>query len=226
MEPLIGVIVVCYGHAHYLSECIDSVLLQSYQNLEIVVVDDGSPDDVFDVVKRSGSDKVNYFEIESHVGLAEARNAGIEFSMGEWFLPLNAADKLPKGALEAYVETLKKPGVDIVYGDVQMFGADRSFITYRQFELAQFVKRPGMPYSILFSSGLWQAVKYENKVGYNMGADPHEDTMFWIDCLLLGAKPVHCEETSLYQRVMVGERTPNVENCLVTQGLTKLKDMV
>lgn len=85
MQPLISVIIPVYKVELYLRECIDSVLAQTYQNLEVILVDDGSPD-------QCGSICEQYAEKDNRVcvihkengGLSDARNAGIDVAKGEY----------------------------------------------------------------------------------------------------------------------------------------------
>lgn len=84
-NPKVAVIVPIYNVQNYLRECLDSVLAQSYQNLEIVLVDDGSTDSSAQIAQE-------YFERDSRVsllyksngGLSSARNAGIEYICGNF----------------------------------------------------------------------------------------------------------------------------------------------
>lgn len=89
-SPLISVIIPCYRQAHYLPEAIDSVLAQSYRNLEIIVVNDGS-DDNTDEVARGYGDKIRYVS-KKNGGLSSARNAGLAIARGDYVQFLDADD--------------------------------------------------------------------------------------------------------------------------------------
>ena len=85
MEPLISVIVPVYGVEAYLNQCIDSILAQTHKNLEIILVDDGSPDrcpTICDEYARKDS-RVRVIH-KKNGGLSDARNAGLEIATGEY----------------------------------------------------------------------------------------------------------------------------------------------
>lgn len=96
MNPLISVIVPCYNQAQYLDECLQSVLDQTYQNWECIIVNDGSPDHTEEVAKK-WLEKDNRFRYiyKENGGLSSARNAGIREAKGEYLFFLDCDDLLP-----------------------------------------------------------------------------------------------------------------------------------
>jgi glycosyltransferase involved in cell wall biosynthesis len=95
MPGLVSVVIPCFGQAHFLADAIDSVLRQTYPNVEVIVINDGSPDETAAVASRYG---VGYLEQENK-GLAAARNAGLERCQGEFVVFLDADDRLLPDAL-------------------------------------------------------------------------------------------------------------------------------
>jgi hypothetical protein len=100
---LVSVVIPCYNQAHFLGEAIESVLAQTYPHLEIVVVDDGSPDNTKEVATRYPA--VRYVRQENQ-GLAAARNTGLRHSSGDYLIFLDADDRLLLGAVTAGLEHL------------------------------------------------------------------------------------------------------------------------
>ena len=122
--PLVSVVIPCYNQAHFLGEAIESVLAQSYPNFEIIVVDDGSPDDTSEVAGR-------YPEVrlvrQENQGLSGARNAGLARSEGEYVVFLDADDRLLPEALETHLEHLEAhPECAFVSGPCRRITADGS----------------------------------------------------------------------------------------------------
>ena len=74
-HPLVSVVIPCYKHAHYLGEAIESVLNQTYDNYEIIVVDDGSPDNTVEVARQYSQVRLIR---QNNQGLSAARNTGIK----------------------------------------------------------------------------------------------------------------------------------------------------
>ena len=95
--PLISVIVPCYNQAQYLDECLQSVLDQTYQNWECIIVNDGSPDNTEEIALQwtAKDPRFTYLKKENG-GLSSARNAGIEVAQGEWIQFLDCDDKIDK----------------------------------------------------------------------------------------------------------------------------------
>lgn len=120
--PRVSVIIPCYNQAHYLQDAIASVFRQNHPNLEIIVVDDGSNDDVRSVTDRY--ERVQYKRQENR-GLSAARNTGLLLSKGEYVLCLDADDRLLPGALEIQTGYLdSRPEAMFVSGQIAMIDAE------------------------------------------------------------------------------------------------------
>src|SRR6476469_1107760 len=102
--PIITVVIPCYNHGAYLAEAIQSILAQTYQDFEIIVVDDGSTDNTKEVA--CGFEKVRYL-YQSYAGLSAARNTGIKNSKGFYSLFSDADDWLLPDALETNFKLLQ-----------------------------------------------------------------------------------------------------------------------
>ena len=124
---LVSVIIPCYNQARYLGEAIESVLRQSYDNFQIIVVDDGSTDETQEVARRY--ERVECIRQENR-GLAEARNAGMRASRGEYVVFLDADDRLMEKGLEAGVNALgDHPLCAFAFGHVKLIGEDGSALS-------------------------------------------------------------------------------------------------
>ncbi len=122
----VAVIIPCYKQAHFLHEAIESALRQTLPPAEIVVVDDGSPDDVAGVVARYPS--VRYIR-QSNQGLSAARNTGIRVTSSEFLVFLDADDRLLPNALARGVAHLaERPDCAFVAGRMHTIAADGSLL--------------------------------------------------------------------------------------------------
>jgi glycosyltransferase involved in cell wall biosynthesis len=118
-HPLVSVIIPCYNQAKYLKCAIESVLNQTYQNFEIIVVDDGSQDNTREIAESFERIKYIY---QQNQGLSAARITGIRCSEGEFLVFLDSDDWLLPAALETnknYLLTM--PGLAFVSGAHQFF---------------------------------------------------------------------------------------------------------
>jgi len=122
-EGLVSVIIPAYNCEKYLSEAVDSVLAQTYKEMEIIIVDDGSTDGT-EAIAKSFELKIKYIVI-SHTGPGAARNAGVLASSGEFLAFLDADDVWTKEKLSLQVELLKShPDIDMVFGNIIQFRED------------------------------------------------------------------------------------------------------
>lgn len=130
MEKMISVIIPVYNVALYLEECLNSVVSQSYTNLEIILIDDGSTD-------HSGAICDQFASIDSRIkvihqknaGAAAAKNAGLRAATGEYLSFVDSDDYLESGAFALMVNILEKYGADVVQCAYRDLFTDGSFST-------------------------------------------------------------------------------------------------
>lgn len=115
MKPLISVIVPVYKVELYLSRCVDSIIDQSYENLEIILVDDGSPDNCGKIcdeyAKRDNRIKVIHKE---NGGLSSARNAGLSIVSGDYIGFIDSDDWIETDMFKSLVDVAERENADIV----------------------------------------------------------------------------------------------------------------
>jgi glycosyltransferase involved in cell wall biosynthesis len=118
-SALLSVVVPAYGVEDYLADCLDSILRQSYRRLEVVVVDDGSPDRSGEIADRiaAGDERVRVLHIDNR-GLGAARNEGVRHATGELLAFADSDDLVPDGSYSTMVEVLQRTAADVVTGDV------------------------------------------------------------------------------------------------------------
>src|SRR5690606_6767616 len=110
--PRLSLVVPVYKVQGYLSECLDSILGQSYTDFEVIAVDDCSPDDSGSILDRYAEHdaRIHVIHLTENVGLGRARNAGLEKTQGDYVLFLDSDDTLSEGALQAVAERLEATG--------------------------------------------------------------------------------------------------------------------
>lgn len=118
-NPLISVIIPVYNVERYLAICLDSVLTQSYRNLEIIVINDGSTDYSLKIAQQYAQveDRITVYSFENG-GLSEARNRGLEVATGDYVTFVDSDDLLLPGALEIMFNTLYETNADVVEGAI------------------------------------------------------------------------------------------------------------
>lgn len=127
-QPLVSIIIPVYNVENYLRECVDSALNQTYKNLEIILVDDGSTD-------SSGKICDEYIEKDERIsvihktngGLSDARNTGFKQSSGKYVYFLDSDDYIAENTIETLVLIAEKDNSDIVFFDAVSFADTDDF---------------------------------------------------------------------------------------------------
>jgi glycosyltransferase involved in cell wall biosynthesis len=122
-EPLVSIIVCSYNYERFLKACVDSALMQTYPNIEIVVVDDGSTDASQDIISSYGT-KVSSVLREKNAGAKATYNAAIELTKGDYILYLDSDDILDRNAIGRAVELFRDPEVTKVHWPLRIIDAD------------------------------------------------------------------------------------------------------
>jgi teichuronic acid biosynthesis glycosyltransferase TuaG len=125
VQPLVSIIMPAYNAERYIADSIRSVLAQTYQNWELVVVDDGSTDDTAEVARRfAASDRrIRYFR-QQNGGPGKARNAGVEKSSGPLVAFLDADDLWLREKLELQIKVAEEKEADVVFTDGFFFDGE------------------------------------------------------------------------------------------------------
>ena len=114
MKAEISVIVPIYKLEQYLEECVDSLIEQTYKNIEIILVDDGSPDNCGAICDRYAEqdDRIQVIH-KKNGGLSDARNAGLDIASGEYVLFIDSDDNVSVDMVEELYGAIKKQNADI-----------------------------------------------------------------------------------------------------------------
>lgn len=112
-SPFISVIIPTYNRAHILERSIKSILAQTFDDFELIIVDDGSTDNTRNVVESMCDIRIRYFYQENR-GVSAARNAGAELAQGAYITFLDSDDEVIPGWLESYVTALADAKTGIV----------------------------------------------------------------------------------------------------------------
>lgn len=118
----VSVIIPTYNRGRYISDCIDSVLNQTFYDLEVIVVDDGSTDDTKKIVQKIDDDRVTYIATANSGRPAVPRNIGLSRARGEYISFLDSDDLWVPWKLEEQILLMEeKKEIDVSYGNVIPF---------------------------------------------------------------------------------------------------------
>lgn len=193
LPPLVSVIIPTYNRPSYLKQTLESVYNQTYKNIEIIVIDDGSPnDEAFEVCKNYIA--VTYIKIENSGGPAKPRNIGIKSSKGKYIAILDDDDLWVEDKIEKQVKILEEhPDFGLVHGYCQIIDKDGLLIN-------SFIGKPGTPdvkhgdvslkmignWTLMTSSVLLKKEIIDLVGLFNEKMPPAgEDLEFWVRCSFL-----------------------------------------
>lgn len=128
MMPKISIIVPIYNKKKYLRECIDSILSQSFNDFELILIDDGSKDSSWTIIQEYAvhDNRIVPFR-QANAGVSAARNAGLDRAQGKWICFVDADDYLPKDGIQILVEHGEKSNADIVNANVTRVEDEKQF---------------------------------------------------------------------------------------------------
>ena len=122
-NPLVSIIIPNYNKEEFLSNCIQSVLKQTYRNFEIIIIDNFSSDKSLDVAKNFIDPRIKLFQFKNNGIIAASRNFGIKKSNGKYLAFLDSDDCWMKDKLSQSVKALEN-GADFIYHDCIIFSED------------------------------------------------------------------------------------------------------
>ncbi len=142
---MISIIVPLFNYRRFIKDNIESILAQSIKDWELVIVDDCSTDNPYDIIKYYESNKIRYIRLDKNLGYGNAKNVGIRAVSGEWIVVLDADDMLTKKSLELRLRLLDKKRKKWCHAKAYEFGGieppykfkvreRRSFLRFKQMQ--------------------------------------------------------------------------------------------
>lgn len=127
----LSIIIPIYNVEKYVLECIQSVVNQLKDNMEVILIDDGSTDDSSKLIQPYvNSDKYIYYYRQDNKGLSAARNKGIELARGEYLFFLDSDDYIAQDTFDIMLAEAKKNKVDLVFANHVLFNEGEKTIDY------------------------------------------------------------------------------------------------
>lgn len=132
MDDLVSIVMPNYNGAKYLRESVESVLAQTYQNWELLFVDDCSTDDSLEIIRSYHDGRIKVFQNETNSGAAVSRNYALREAKGKWIAFLDSDDLWHSEKLEKQIQFMLKTGYKFTYTDyrIQLNGKWLPFIYY------------------------------------------------------------------------------------------------
>ncbi len=137
--PLVSVIIPTYNRAHLVKDAINSALQQTYKNVEVIVIDDGSTDNTKEILAKYGN-KINYLYKENG-GCSSARNLGVSKARGEYIAFLDSDDLWYPEKIEKQTAVIKMTNYNIVMSDIEFVDKDNNHLSFSN--LREVIKKDG-----------------------------------------------------------------------------------
>ena len=204
----VSVIIPMHNSSKHIGECIDSVLNQTYSNIEVIVIDDYSSDNCVDIVESKingkNENRVKIIKLDKNVGAAVARNIGVDMATGELVCFLDSDDYWALDKLEKQVRFIEQNNFVFIYSD------------YAYLKNGEVQHIAHVPESINYSQALKNTTIFTSTVMFNMAYlskdDIHmpnvkkgQDTATWWKVLKKGINAYGINEVLAYYRV--GEKS-------------------
>ena len=211
-QPLISILIPVYNVEEYLRECVDSVINQTYENLEIILVDDGSTD-------SSGKICDEYAEKDSRVivvhktnsGPSKTRNEGLKVAKGDYIYFLDSDDYIDNNTIEILVLTAQNHDADLVFFSAECFCDDGFEVkqgytiknTYKSCNgyemLTQLHKNKDYHCSVVLLL-IKHSILTENNISFLETAYCSEDMLFTYKIFCSAKNAVHCPQSLYFRR--------------------------
>lgn len=175
--PLVSIIIPCYNNEEHIELCCASCIAQSYKNIEIILVDDGSTDASRHLMDKAARDFPHIAVIsQPNQGPAAARNKGFEMSRGKYVVFVDADDKLHEDYIrECVLVYLQFPGLNIVYSEAEYFDDKQGRWKLEPFEVKQLLYNNCIPVFPMIPAATFKgAGMFDEKLHY------FEDWELWI----------------------------------------------
>lgn len=200
MNNLISVVVTCYNHEKYIEQCLRSIFNQTYRNIELIVLDDGSTDSSAKIIQEVLKDSPFETSFESHenVGVVTNRNMGLGLIKGDYLLFVDSDNYLDMDYIELLYVKLIETNADIAYCDLFNPEKEEYYLKSREFDLTDFLNASFIDNCSLIRISIIGDARYDEK----LNRKKLEDYDFLLNLILNnGAKAVYQPNTKLNYRV-------------------------
>lgn len=200
MTKLISVVVTCYNHENYIEQCIRSIFHQTYRNIELIVLDDGSTDNSSEIIQEVLKDSpfVTKFESHENVGVVKNRNMGLSLINGDYLLFVDSDNYLDMDYIEQLYSKLIETNADIAYCDLFNPEKEEFYLKSREFDLTDFLNASFIDNCSLIRRSIIGDARYDEK----LNRKKLEDYDFLLNLILNnGAKAAYQPNTKLNYRV-------------------------
>ena len=207
-NDLVSIIIPVYNVAQYLRECLKSVLDQTYKNLEIIVIDDGSTDDSLTICYSFAADERLKILHQQNAGVSAARNAGLKTMTGKYVMFVDSDDRIEQNMVERLIEEIyKDEQIDAVFCGYKEFDDETGKVIkvispepFRQVKRDEGVAEIFGDYSTMLWNKLFRTTIIDETNLFDRTLKIGEDELWMIDVLKKAKQIVLINEPLYYYR--------------------------
>lgn len=182
ITPLVSLLIPVFNGEKYIFECIESLLNQTYKNIEIIVVNDGSTDKTALIIQNFNNPKIHLINHEKNKGVVEARNTCLKNASGKYYANIDADDIALPERLETQVRFMEQnPNIGVCGSFVEVFEAGTGVFTYpttdEEIKIMLLFSSPFANSATIIRS---EIIK-NNNINYHTDFKPAEDFKLWTD---------------------------------------------
>lgn len=187
-KPLVTVFIPVYNCENYIKDCLDSIVNQTYKNLEILLIDDGSSDNSLNIIKEYKDKRIRIIQNKVNKGIPYTRNLGLKESRGEYLAIMDADDISLKNRIEKQVDFLEKnKEIDVVGTFYKQFGGKLSR------DIKEYKTSEEIDIGLLFGTQLANPTTMirletlrKNDISYNLECFVAQDYELWTQISKVG----------------------------------------
>ena len=222
-KDLVSIILPCYNAEKYIEKCIKSIIDQTYKNIELIIVDDGSTDNTLKILNKykENNKKIKIIE-KANTGVSDSRNVGIQAANGKYIMFIDADDFYEKDAVEILYDALIKNNVNVARARYKRIDNNRiieesKISKFNDFNIEDII------YNILkgnISCYVWVLIinrqtLEKHKIKFNNDLKIMEDTLFYIQ--LIKKEKIYFLDKIIYNYVEnSSSATRNIKKTLIT----------
>ena len=204
---MISIIIPCYNAEKTIERCLESVINQTYKNIDIIVINDGSVDRTDSIIKRYTTDKrIKYYNRSNH-GIGKTRNFGIEKANGKYITFLDSDDYLPNDAIDNLYKLAQKNKLDLVVSDYYVDNKNIKSEKIKSFSITNVKNNHDLildvnlaPWNKLYKKELIENIKFEENLKY-------EDAPFVIESIIKAKRIGKLDKETYYYVVNPNSET-------------------
>ena len=201
-SPDVTIVIPVYNAARYIAETLDSAFAQTYENFDVVCVDDCSTDDSVEIIRQyietsPNAQQLSLIQLSENSGPSVARNKGIAAAKGIYILPLDADDKIDQCYMQKAINCfIADPAIDVVYCKATTIGNDVSPYDFPPYDAGEMAVR-----NLVFATAFFKKSDWVQYNGYNENMRTGlEDWDFWLHFTEDSKRFLQINETLFFYR--------------------------